>query len=137
MIFIFYNYIYSHLCFSNLKKKIIFLFLSLILFIHPYPSYASHTPNPYAEGLKNRISNNFSRRYCKAIDSGFSKDEAMRSAIIETENIVAFSLNPQKKNITKEDLADQISIQVINKCGWSFGLVGKDGISYFIKYDKK
>ena len=40
----------------------------------------------------------------------------------------------QKKYITKEDLADQISIQVINKCGWSFGLNGKEGIDYFRSY---
>jgi len=58
----------------------------------------------------------------------------MRSAIIETENIVAFSINPQKKFILKDDLANQISIKVINKCGWSFGLTGKEGIKYFKKY---
>ena len=58
----------------------------------------------------------------------------MRSAIIDTENIVAFSLNPQKKMILKDDLANQISIKVINKCGWAFGLAGKEGISYFKKY---
>ena len=58
----------------------------------------------------------------------------MRSAIIDTENIVAFSLNPQKKWIVKEELAEQISIKVINNCGWNFGLVGKEGISYFKNY---
>ena len=58
----------------------------------------------------------------------------MRSAIVETENIVAFSLNPQKKWIVKEDLADQISLKVINACGFSFGLTGKDGVKYFKKY---
>ena len=47
----------------------------------------------------------------------------MSSAIIKTENIVSFSYNPQKKWIEKEDLANQISIKVINDCGWSFGSV--------------
>ena len=42
--------------------------------------------------------------------------------------------NPQKKFILKDDLANQISIKVINKCGWSFGLSGKEGINYFKKY---
>ena len=58
----------------------------------------------------------------------------MRSAIIETENIVSFSLNPQKKLIEKGDLAEQISIRVINNCGLEFGLAGKEGIEYFKNY---
>ena len=105
-----------------------------IAFILPLKVNALKATNPSVIGLQKRISNNFSRKYCKAIESGFSKDEAMRSAIIETENIVSFSLNPQKKLILVEDLANQISIQVINKCGWSFGLIGKEGINYFKKY---
>ena len=105
-----------------------------VTFILPFKVNALKATNPSVIGLQKRISNNFSRKYCKAIESGFSKDEAMRSAIIETENIVSFSLNPQKKLILVEDLANQISIQVINKCGWSFGLIGKEGINYFKKY---
>ena len=111
--------------------SIFFLFVYLYI---PIEVKASQATNQSAIALRNRISNNFSRKYCKAIDIGLSKDEAMRSAIIETENIVSFSLNPQKKFILKEDLANQISIKVINKCGWSFGLTGKDGINYFKKY---
>ena len=103
-------------------------------FVFPFKVNALKATNPSVIGLQKRISNNFSRKYCKAIESGFSKDEAMRSAIIETENIVAFSLNPQKKLILVEDLANQISIQVINKCGWSFGLIGKEGVDYFKSY---
>ena len=118
--------------------KFINLFFALvyfaIAFLLPFKVIALKATNPSVIGLQKRISNNFSRKYCKAIESGFSKDEAMRSAIIETENIVSFSLNPQKKLILVEDLANQISIQVINKCGWSFGLIGKEGINYFKKY---
>ena len=58
----------------------------------------------------------------------------MTSAIIKTENIVSFSYNPQKKWIEKDDLANQISIKVINECGLSFGLIGKEGINYFKSY---
>ena len=58
----------------------------------------------------------------------------MTSAIIKTENIVSFSYNPQKKWIEKEDLANQISIKVINECGWSFGLFGNEGKDYFKSY---
>ncbi len=58
----------------------------------------------------------------------------MKSAIIKTENIISFSYNPQKKWIEKDDLANQISLQVVNNCGWSFGLVGKEGVDYFKSY---
>ena len=115
-------------------KFFISLLFTSILVIYPIAGFSSTTVNPSAIALRNRISNNFSSKYCKGIESGFSKDQAMRSAIIDTENIVAFSINPQKKYILKDDLASQISIKVINKCGWSFGLTGKEGISYFKKY---
>ena len=102
--------------------------------IYPLPTFASHTSDPTVSLLQNRISQNFTRKYCNSIQNGLSKDEAMTSAIIQTENIFTFSYNPQKKWIEKEDLASQISIKVINECGWSFGLIGKEGIDYFKSY---
>ena len=90
--------------------------------------------DPSVSFLQNRISDNFSRKYCNAIENGFSKDEAMKSAIVKTENIISFSYNPQKKWIEKDDLANQISLQVVNDCGSSFGLIGKEGVNYFKSY---
>ena len=112
---------------------------SLVLFfciylLNPSKSLAFESSDPSVSLLQNRISNNFSRKYCKAIQNGFSKDEAMKSAIVKTENIISFSFNPQKKWIEKDDLANQISMQVVNDCGWSFGLIGKEGIDYFKSY---
>ena len=96
-------------------------FLGLLLFIvyllNPLPGLAFDTSDPSVSLLQNRISNNFSRKYCKAIQNGFSKDEAMKSAIVKTENIISFSYNPQKKWIEKDDLANQISLQVVNAIG--------------------
>ena len=106
----------------------------MTILINPLFTYASHTSDPTVSLLQNRISRNFSKKYCKAINNGLSKDEAMTSALIKTENIISFSYNPQKKWIEKEDLANQISIKVINDCGWSFGLDGKEGIDYFKTY---
>ena len=110
-----------------------FIFFVVVL-LHPLDTFASHTSDPTVTLLQSRISNNFSKKFCNAIQNGLSKDEAMTSAIIKTENIVSFSYNPQKKWIAKEDLANQISIKVINECGWSFGLNGKEGIDYFRSY---
>ena len=110
------------------------LFLVVIYLIKPPTLLAFEKSDPSVSLLQNRISNNFSSKYCKAIQNGFSKDEAMKSAIVKTENIISFSYNPQKKWIEKDDLANQISLKVVNDCGWSFGLIGKEGVDYFKSY---
>jgi len=117
-----------------LLKFVFGLFILIIYLSNPTKGLAFDTSDPSVSLLQNRISNNFSRKYCRAIQNGFSKDEAMKSAIVKTENIISFSYNPQKKWIEKEDLANQISLQVVNNCGWSFGLFGKEGIDYFKSY---
>ena len=113
-----------------------FLNFLLVIFylLNPPVGLAFDKSDPSVSLLQNRISNNFSRKYCKAIQNGFSKDEAMKSAIVKTENIISFSYNPQKKWIEKDDLANQISLQVVNDCGWVFGLNGKEGVDYFKSY---
>ena len=110
------------------------LFLLIVCLINPLRVLAFDSSDPSVSLLQNRISNNFSKKYCKAVQNGFSKDEAMKSAIVKTENILSFSYNPQKKWIEKSDLANQISLQVVNDCGWSFGLIGKEGVEYFKSY---
>ena len=110
------------------------LFFFIVYLFNPPIGLAFDKSDPSVSLLQNRISNNFSRKYCKAIQNGFSKDEAMKSAILKTENIISFSYNPQKQWIEKDDLANQISLQVVNECGWSFGLIGKVGVDYFKSY---
>ena len=100
-----------------LKFSLVLIFL-LIYLLNPAITLAFNTSDPSVSLLQNRISNNFSKKYCKAIKNGFSKDEAMKSAIVRTENIISFSYNPQKKWIEKDDLANQISLEVVNDCGW-------------------
>ena len=115
-------------------KFFLSLFFLIIFILNPPNGFAFDKSDPSVSLLQNRISNNFSRKYCNAIQNGFSKDEAMKSAIVKTENIISFSYNPQKKWIEKSDLANQISLQVVNNCGPSFGLIGKDGVNYFKSY---
>ena len=110
------------------------LFFFVIYLFNPSIGLAFDTSDPSVSLLQNRISNNFSRKYCKAIQNGFSKDEEMKSAIVNTENIISFSYNPQKKWIEKDDLANQISLQVVNDCGRLFGLIGREGVDYFKSY---
>ena len=120
--------------FRRLLKLFIGLFFLLVYFLNPTTGFAFEKSDPSVSLLQNRISYNFSKKYCKAIQNGFSKDEAMKNAIVKTENIISFSYNPQKKWIEKDDLANQISLQVVNDCGRSFGLIGKEGVDYFKSY---
>ena len=119
---------------KSLYRLLVYLIFLMVILFNPQITFASHTSDPTVSLLQSRISRNFSKKFCNGIQNGYSKDEAMTSAIIKTENIVSFSYNPQKKWIEKEDLANQISIKVINECGWSFGLNGKEGIDYFRSY---
>ncbi len=115
-------------------KFFLSLIFILVYLLNPPKGLAFDKSDPSVSLLQNRISNNFSRKYCKAIQNGFSKDEAMKSAIVKTENIISFSYNPQKKWIEKDDIANQISLQVVNDCGRSFGLIGREGVNYFKSY---
>jgi len=117
-----------------LFKLFIGVLLTIIFLFNPPTTNAFNSSDPSVSLLQNRISKNFSKKYCNAIKNGLSKDEAMTKAIIKTENIISFSYNPQKKWIEKDDLANQISSQVVNDCGWSFGLIGNDGVNYFKSY---
>ena len=117
-----------------MRKSFFGLILLVILLLNPLISMALNTSDPSVSLLQNRIANNFTSKFCKAINNGFSKDEAMSTAIIKTENIISFSYNPQKKWIEPDDLANQISLEVINDCGRSIGLVGKEGVNYFNSY---
>ena len=119
---------------NSIFKKFFGLIILAFLLLNPLIAMALNISDPSVSLLQNRISNNFTSKFCRSIKNGYSKDEAMTSAIIKTENIIAFSFNPQKKWIEPDDLANQISLQVINDCGWSFGLVGKEGIKYFKSY---
>ena len=119
---------------NSIFKKFLGLLIFAFLLLNPLITKALNISDPSVSFLQNRISNNFTSKFCRGIKNGYSKDEAMISAIIKTENIIAFSFNPQKKWIEADDLANQISLQVINDCGWAFGLVGKEGINYFKSY---
>ena len=69
-----------------LKFIIGFIFLIAYL-LKPSIGLAFDTSDPSVSLLQNRISSNFSKKYCNAIQNGFSKDEAMKSAIVKTENL--------------------------------------------------
>ena len=93
------------------------LFLLVAYLLNPLTGFAFETSDPSVSLLQNRISNNFSRKYCKAIQNGFSKD-GNEISYCKNRKHYSFSLI-HKKWIEKDDLANQISLQVVNDCGRS------------------
>ena len=59
------------------------LILFIVFQLKPAIGLAFDTSDPSVSLLQNRISNNFSKKYCNAIQNGLSKDEAMKSAIVK------------------------------------------------------
>ena len=81
---------------NSIFKKFLGLLIFAFLLLNPLITKALNISDPSVSLLQNRISNNFTSKFCRAIKNGYSKDDAMTSAIIKTENILAFSFNPQK-----------------------------------------
>ena len=78
--------------------KLFFVLLLFIIFqLKPAIGLAFDTSDPSVSLLQNRISNNFSKKYCNAIQNGLSKDEAMKSAIVKLKTLY-LSLTILRKN---------------------------------------
>ena len=94
----------------GLLKFFLGLSFLIIYLLKPPIGFAFNTSDPSVSLLQNRISNNFSRKYCKAIQNGFSKDEAMKSAIVKTENIIPL----KKKLIVNIKLYKMFDLRELN-----------------------
>ena len=77
--------------------KLFLVFFLIIFILNPPLGLAFDTSDPSVSLLQNRISNNFSRKYCKAINNGLSKDEAFKQiSSVEPFNIYANEIELHK-----------------------------------------
>ena len=93
--------------------------------------------------LKQKVAKGYANKFCNSIGIGISKEGATRLTINEN---MESKFNPSlwfelassgKKNLEKIDpdqLADKISAQIVNDCGYAIGLNGKKGINEFKEY---
>tara|TARA_Y100001968_G_C19002328_1_gene546468 strand:- start:191 stop:580 length:390 start_codon:yes stop_codon:yes gene_type:complete len=79
--------------------------------------------------LIERISKDFSRKFCNGIGFGLSKESAMNFAI--KENIAIFKKKKGIENIDNKILAEEVSISVFDKCGYQLNLSEDEWISMF------
>ncbi len=79
-----------------------------------------------------KVSKSYTKKFCNSIAFGLSKESAMNFSIAENNQV--FEKRKEMKNINKELLAEEISISVVEECGYPISLSGQKGINEFKNY---
>ncbi len=120
---------------ENLRKLIFSMCLFLFILISDTTSLhvemASALQNQDSH-LIERISNDFTKKFCNSIGFGLSKESAMNFSF--SENKKTFKKRNTTQNINKELLANKIATSVIDSCGYQLDLYGDKDIEGFASY---
>ena len=116
---------------QKIKKLIgsFFLFVVLsgnIFFIQADIAYSLEAKD---SNLIEKISKDYTKKFCNSIGFGLSKESAMRFSFSENKEI--FKNRKGIKNIDKELLAQKIASSVIDGCGYKLNLFGEKDIEEF------
>ena len=101
-----------------------FLFIFCI-FNSPTFAYSEKQSQKLAE----RISNDFTKKFCNGIAFGLSKESAMNFA--NKENNIIFEKKNGIEDLNKKNLANKIAVSVVETCGYRIKLIGEEGINQF------
>ena len=116
----------------NKSIAILFLFVILttnILFIQPDLAYSLEAKE---SNLIEKISKDYTKKFCNSIGFGLSKESAMRFSFSENKEI--FKNRKGIENIDKELLSQKIASSVIDGCGYQLNLYGEKDIEEFANY---
>ena len=120
---------------EKLKKNIINLFVFILILCTTTISFniekATALDNQ-AKKLTEKISKDYSKKFCNAVAFGLSKESAMDFSI--EENKKTFQNKKGIQNIDKELLAEKIAILTIENCGYLVNIQGEKGIQQFKDY---
>ncbi len=108
---------------------IIFTLFSLTLFINV--EKVSATDNK-TSNLTEKVSKDFTKKFCNAIAFGLSKESAMRFSLEENKKV--FEKRKGIEDVNNQLTAEKIAYSVIDICGNNIGLVGDSGIREFKNY---
>ena len=119
---------------QKIKKFIgsFFLFILLsgnIFFIQTDIAYSLEAKD---SNLIEKISKDYTKKFCNSIGFGLSKESAMKFSFSENKQI--FKNRKGIKNIDKELLAQKIASSVIDGCGYQLNLYGEKDIEEFANY---
>tara|TARA_Y100001968_G_C19159114_1_gene619906 strand:- start:324 stop:770 length:447 start_codon:yes stop_codon:yes gene_type:complete len=112
------------LCFYTFILLFPFVFWPL----DPPPVEASVIQN---DKLIERVSKDYTNKFCNSIAFGLSKESAMQFA--NKENNMIFKKRKGMDTLNQDSLAHLISISVVENCGYLINLKGEKGIIGFEK----
>ncbi len=102
------------------------LFCFIFVFCEPKHLDALVVQN---EKLIEKISRDYTNKFCNSIAFGLSKESAMNFAY--KENNLIFKNRKGIDQINKDLIANKIAINVVEDCGYIIGLKGEEGINSF------
>ena len=85
--------------------------------------------NNQNDQLIERISKDFSKKFCNGVAFGLSEESAMNFAI--KENSAIFYKKRGIENVEKEILAESVSIKIVDKCGYQLNLLDEQWVAKF------
>ena len=86
----------------------------------------------YDGKLIEKISKDYTKKFCNSIAFGLSKESAMNFSIAENKQV--FKNKKGVNEIKKELLAEEIAISTVENCGYIINLKGQKGIEEFKSY---
>ena len=115
---------------------IIFIVILSIITFNTNVEIVLALENPRSE-LIDKISKDYTKKFCNAIAFGLSKESAMAFSLEENKKI--FERRKGIDTLNKDILAEKIAVSVINSCGYPINLSGDKDIeefknSYLAKY---
>ena len=119
---------------QKIKKLIgsFFLFVVFsgnIFFIQTDIAYSLEAKD---SNLIEKISKDYTKKFCNSIGFGLSKESAMRFSFSENKEI--FKNRKGIQNIDQELLSQKIASSVIDGCGYQLNLYGEKDIEEFANY---
>ena len=119
---------------QKIKKWIVSFFLFVILtgnifFIQTDIAYSLEAKE---SNLIEKISKDYTKKFCNSIGFGLSKESAMRFSFSENKEI--FKNRKGIQNIDQELLSQKIASSVIDGCGYQLNLYGEKDIEEFANY---
>ena len=83
----------------------------------------------YKDKMIQKISKDYTKKFCNGIAFGLSKESAMNFA--NKENDLIFKKKKGIEGLEKQLIASEIAISVVDSCGFPLNLKGQEGINEF------
>ena len=108
------------------------LFVILITNIFFIQTDIAYSLEAKDSNLIEKISKDYTKKFCNSIGFGLSKESAMRFSFSENKEI--FKNRKGIQNIDQELLSQKIASSVIDGCGYQLNLYGEKDIEEFANY---